>query len=158
MKNIIYTGDKTEQRTFTPSLRALTRRAVNETLKYEEAAHPCEVSVTFVDCEEIRILNRNYRDKDSVTDVLSFPTFEGDSDIEPFEEEVIPLGDVIICYDRCLEQAKEFGHSVEREVAYLTIHSVLHLLGYDHMTPEEEKEMTAKQDAIITKFKLQTGE
>ena len=154
MKNTIYTIDKTEKRSFTPSLRALTRRAVNETLKYEGASHACEVSVTFVDGEEIRILNRDYRDKDSVTDVLSFPTFEEDEDIEPFEDEIIPLGDVIICYDRCLEQSQEFGHSVQREVAYLTIHSVLHLLGYDHMVPEEEAEMTAKQDEIIKQINL----
>lgn len=149
MKNTIFTRDKTEKRSFTPALRALTRRAVNETLKYEEASHPCEVSVTFVDAEEIRTLNRDYRDKDSVTDVLSFPIFDADEEIEPYEDELIPLGDVIICYDRCLEQSIDFGHSVEREVAYLTIHSVLHLLGYDHMVPEEEAEMTAKQDEII---------
>ena len=154
MKNTIYTRDKTEKRSFSPALRALTRRAVNETLKFEEASHSCEVSVTFVDGDEIRTLNRDYRGKDSVTDVLSFPTFDEDDDIAPFEDEAIPLGDVIICFDRCLEQAKEFGHSVEREVAYLTIHSVLHLLGYDHMVSEEEKEMTKKQDEIILKVKL----
>ena len=153
MKNTIYTRDKTEKRSFTPALRALTRRAVNEALKYEEASHSCEVSITFVDCEEIRTLNRDYRNKDSVTDVLSFPTFDEDEDIMPYDDETIPLGDVIICYDRCLEQAEEFGHSVEREVAYLTIHSVLHLLGYDHMVADEEKEMTEKQDEIIKMVK-----
>ncbi len=153
MKNIIYTRDNTNNKSFTRALRALTKRAVNETLKYEEAERCCEVSVTFVDCDEIKRLNRDFRNKDSVTDVLSFPTFD-DGEIIAFESEAVALGDVIICYDRCLEQSVEFGHSVEREVAYLTVHSVLHLLGYDHMTPDEEKEMTAKQDEIIQKVRL----
>ena len=154
MKHTVYTRDKTENRTFTPALRALAKRAVNETLAFEEAENVCEVSVTFVDRDEIKTLNRDYRDKDSVTDVLSFPTFDPDEDILVPEGENVPLGDVIICYDRCLEQAGEFGHSVEREVAYLTIHSVLHLLGYDHMVPDEEKEMTEKQDEIVKKVRL----
>ncbi|MBE6649798.1 MAG: rRNA maturation RNase YbeY [Ruminococcaceae bacterium] len=154
VKHTVYTRDKTKERTFTPALRALTKRAVNEALAFEEAEHVCEVSVTFVDREEIRTLNRDYREKDSVTDVLSFPTFDADEEIFVPEGESVPLGDVIICYDRCLEQAEEFGHSVEREVAYLTIHSVLHLLGYDHMVPDEEKEMTEKQDEIIKQVRL----
>lgn len=151
MKNIIYTRDKTEKKSFTPSLRALVRRAVNETLEFEGASRICEVSVTFVDGEEIKTLNRDYREKDSVTDVLSFPTLDDESEIVPFDNEAVALGDVIICFDRCAEQAEEFGHSVEREVAYLTIHSVLHLLGYDHMVEDEEKEMTNKQDEIVKK-------
>ncbi|MBQ5746904.1 MAG: rRNA maturation RNase YbeY [Clostridia bacterium] len=149
MKNLIYTRDKTEKRVFTNSLRALVRRAVNETLCYEGETRPFEVSVTFVDKDEIQTLNRDFRDKDSVTDVLSFPTLDDEAEIVPFDNEAIALGDVIICADKCMEQAEEFGHSFEREVAYLTIHSVLHLLGYDHMVEEEEKEMTAKQDEII---------
>lgn len=154
MKNVIYTRDKTKNRSFTPALRALTKRAVNETLKFEEASRSCEVSVTFVDPEEIQTLNRDFRDKDNVTDVLSFPAIDDDSEIVPFDDEAVILGDVIICYDRCAEQAEEFGHSAEREVAYLTIHSVLHLLGYDHMVPDEEKEMTEKQDEIIKTVRL----
>lgn len=149
MKNLIYTRDKTEKRVFTNSLRALVRRAVNETLRYEGETRLFEVSVTFVDKDEIQTLNRDFRDKDSVTDVLSFPTLDDEAEIVPFDNEAIALGDVIICADKCMEQAEEFGHSFEREVAYLTIHSVLHLLGYDHMVEEEEKEMTAKQDEII---------
>ena len=149
MKNLIYTRDKTEKRVFTNSLRALVRRAVNEALCYEGETRLFEVSVTFVDKDEIQTLNRDFRDKDSVTDVLSFPTLDDEAEIVPFDNEAIALGDVIICADKCMEQAEEFGHSFEREVAYLTIHSVLHLLGYDHMVEEEEKEMTAKQDEII---------
>ena len=112
------------------------------------------MSVTFVDKEEIQELNRDFRNKDSVTDVLSFPTLDEESEIVPFDNEAIALGDVIICADRCKEQAEEYGHSLEREVAYLTIHSVLHLLGYDHMNEDEEKIMTEKQKEIIKKVTL----
>ena len=149
MKNVIYTRDKTEKKAFTPALRALVKRAVTRTLEFEDVSRPSEVSVTFVDKDEIKALNRDYREKNSVTDVLSFPTLDDESEIVPFDNEAIALGDVIICADKCLEQSEEFGHSLEREVAYLTIHSVLHLLGYDHIDEHEEKEMTAKQDAII---------
>ena len=154
MKNVIYTRDKTASKAFTPSLRALVKRAVNETLAYEGMTRIAEVSVTFVDKEEIQTLNRDYRDNDKVTDVLSFPTLDDEAEIVPFDNEAIALGDVIICADKCLEQSKDFGHSFEREVAYLTIHSVLHLLGYDHMEKDEEKQMTQKQDEIILKVKL----
>lgn len=145
MKHTVYTRDKTQQKSFTPALRALARRAVNKTLEFEGIEKECEVSVTFVDPDEIHVLNRDYRSRDSVTDVLSFPTFDEFGSV---------LGDVIICAQRCIEQAEEFGHSFEREMAYLTIHSVLHLLGYDHENEAEEKEMTAKQDEIITKVRL----
>lgn len=154
MKNLIYTRDKTEKKAFTPSLRAIVRRAVNETLKFEGETRPYEVSVTFVDKDEIQSLNRDFREKDSVTDVLSFPTLDDEAEIVPFDNEAIALGDVIICSDKCMDQAEEFGHSFEREVAYLTIHSVLHLLGYDHVQQDKEKEMTAKQDEIIKCIKL----
>ncbi|MBR5817464.1 MAG: rRNA maturation RNase YbeY [Clostridia bacterium] len=154
MKNKIYTSDKTSARAFTPALRALCKRAVNATLEYEAQQRCAEVSVTFVDEEEIRVLNRDWRERDSVTDVLSFPTLDDECEIVPFDDECIALGDVILCHPRCAAQAEEFGHTLEREVAYLTIHSVLHLLGYDHLTEDEEKTMTAKQDEIITKLGL----
>ena len=154
MKNLIYTRDKTQDKSFTPALRALVKRAVNETLLYEQVPYCAEVSVTFVDEGEIQRLNREFRSRDSVTDVLSFPTLDDDSEIVPFDNEAVTLGDVIICHKRCLEQANEFAHSLEREVAYLTIHSTLHLLGYDHMEEAEEKEMTQKQDAIVEKVRL----
>ncbi len=151
MKNTVFTRDKTLKKSFTPSLRAIVRRAVKETLIFEGFERCAEVSVTFVDCDEIQMLNRDFRSKDSVTDVLSFPALDDEAEIVTFSGEAIILGDVIICFDRCAEQAEEFGHTVEREVAYLTIHSVLHLLGYDHIDDEEEKEMTVKQDEIVKK-------
>ena len=107
-----------------------------------------EISVTFVEAEEIRELNRDYRDNDKVTDVLSFPQFDDLNDIPDFGE--ICLGDVVICKERAQEQAEEFGHSFEREVAFLTAHSMLHLLGYDHVDDAVgEKMMIEKQDMAL---------
>lgn len=107
-----------------------------------------EISVTFVDGEEIRELNRDYRDTDKVTDVLSFPQFDDLNDIPEFGE--ICLGDVVICKERAEEQAEEFGHSFEREIIYLFTHSILHLLGYDHMEEEEKQEMRAREEVVMT--------
>ena len=107
-----------------------------------------EISVTFVEAEEIRELNRDYRDNDKVTDVLSFPQFDDLNDIPDFGE--ICLGDVVICKDRAMEQAEEFGHSFEREIIYLFTHSILHLLGYDHMEEEEKREMRAREEEVMT--------
>jgi len=107
-----------------------------------------EISVTFVEAEEIRELNRDYRDNDKVTDVLSFPQFDDLNDIPDFGE--ICLGDVVICRDRAAEQAEEFGHSFEREIIYLFTHSILHLLGYDHMVEEEKREMRAREEEVMT--------
>ena len=106
-----------------------------------------EISVTFVEGEEIRNLNREYRDTDKVTDVLSFPQFDDLNEIPEFGE--ICLGDVVICKDRALEQAEEFGHSFEREIIYLFTHSILHLLGYDHMEEEEKKEMRQREEEVM---------
>lgn len=106
-----------------------------------------EISVTFVEAEEIKNLNRDYRDTDRVTDVLSFPQFDDLNDIPNFGE--ISLGDVVICRDRAEEQAEEFGHSFEREIIYLFTHSILHLLGYDHMEEDEKKEMRAREEQVM---------
>ena len=106
-----------------------------------------ELSVTFVSPQEIRELNRDYRNMDSVTDVLSFPQFEQPADMP--EEGEICLGDVVICKEQAERQAEEFGHSFEREIIYLFTHSVLHLLGYDHMTEEDKAGMRAKEEAVM---------
>ena len=148
MKHKIYTTDKTGERLLTPSLRALVKRAVTKALEYEGFTRVAEVSVTAVDEDEIQRLNAEWRDKDSVTDVLSFPALDDDDEIVAFDDEAIVLGDIVLCMKRCREQAEEFGHSMEREVAYLTAHSTLHLLGYDHMEEDEEKEMVKKQGEI----------
>ena len=111
-----------------------------------------EISVTFVEAEEIRELNRDYRDNDKVTDVLSFPQFDDLNDIPDFGE--ICLGDVVICKERAQEQAEEFGHSFEREIIYLFTHSILHLLGYDHMEDDEKAVMRAKEEATMKEINL----
>ena len=106
-----------------------------------------ELSVTFVDPEEIRILNRDYRGVDKVTDVLSFPQFEG-ADEMPQQGELC-LGDVVICREKAAGQAEEFGHSFEREIIYLFTHRVLHLLGYDHMTDEDKRQMRQREEEVM---------
>ena len=108
-----------------------------------------EVSVSFVDNEEIRELNREYRNVDSPTDVLSFPMEEDSLGLfTPL------LGDIVISLERALEQSKEYGHSFEREIAYLTAHSMFHLLGYDHMTNEDKKVMREKEKSVMKTLKI----
>lgn len=106
-----------------------------------------EVSLSFVSEDEIRELNREYRGMDKVTDVLSFPQFEPDEAVP--EEGPIFLGDVVICSDVCKRQAEEYGHSENREFTYLFVHSILHLLGYDHMGEDERHQMRKREDGIL---------
>ena len=113
-----------------------------------------EISVSFVSEEEIKELNSVYRKNGSVTDVLSFPQFDDLSQIGEFcdEDAEIALGDVVICAERARQQAEEFGHSEEREFIYLFVHSMFHLLGYDHMAEEDKKEMRQAEEEIMTKL------
>ncbi len=117
----------------------------------------CELSVTFVGLDEIHEMNREYRGVDRPTDVLSFPQFE---DLEEEIPEVgeICLGDVVICREKAEEQAEEFGHSFERELVYLFTHSVLHLLGYDHMEEDEKKVMRQREEEIMEQIGLMRQE
>ncbi|MBR4881208.1 MAG: rRNA maturation RNase YbeY [Clostridia bacterium] len=134
----------------TPELKKLMVSAVAESLKYEEFPDKCEVSITLVDNEEIHLLNREYRGVDRPTDVLSFPIFDEDD----MGGKTI-LGDIVLSLERATEQAEEFGHSFEREVAFLTVHSMLHLLGYDHEEGKAaESEMFSRQEAILLKMGL----
>lgn len=135
---------------------------MNETLKKAAAAcvaneglvpENAEISLTFVSKDEIRELNRNYRNVDNHTDVLSFPLIEDFNDIEPDDE--IMLGDVVICLEKAREQAEEFGHSEEREIVYLFVHSVCHLLGYDHMEDEEKAEMRSAEEKVMSFLELE---
>ena len=152
MKNRVYILNDQKALPVSQALRGLVRRAVSAALIYEDFGRPAEVSVTFTDNEKIRALNKEYRNIDRATDVLSFPLFD-----ESFEgEEFLPLGDVVLSLEKAEAQAKEYGHSFEREVAFLTVHSMLHLLGYDHETgPEDEKEMFFRQEEIMKLLKLQ---
>lgn len=133
-------------------LKKTVREAIRATLYHEKIDADTEVSVTFCDNEYIRTLNREYREKDTATDVLSFPMYtrEEIADIIPDEEEDVALGDIVLSLERAAEQAKELGNSFLHEVAFLTIHSTLHLLGYDHeLSPEEEEKQCARQREII---------
>lgn len=140
----------------------LVKDAALQVLKEENVMVPCSVNVLITDDEAIHKLNREYRGVDRPTDVLSFPMQElkaghfcADPDeIDP-ESGTLPLGDIVISYDRAVEQAKEFGHSPARETAYLTVHSMLHLLGYDHMDEGPEKaQMRKREEEILGKMGL----
>jgi len=129
--------------------KKLIEKTVDAVLEFEGIDYPCEVSVTFVGEKKIKELNSEFRNIDRITDVLSFPSGEFP---KAEEEETCYLGDIAICAARALEQSLSYGHSFEREIAFLTAHSCLHLLGYDHMEENEEIEMFAKQEAILTKM------
>ena len=126
-------------------------KACLETLKYEEFDEDCEISLSFVTNEEIHQINRQFRNVDAPTDVLSFPqlTFEEGEEANVNENGEIVLGDIIISVERAKEQAEEYGHGLKREIAFLTVHSMLHLLGYDHMEKDEEEDMFRRQKEIL---------
>ena len=127
-------------------LKRLLRRAILATLKYEEQQGDFEVSLTFMDNEGIHVLNKEYRNIDRPTDVLSFPQI----DYEIGEVAEGMLGDIVLSLERAKEQAEEFGHSFERECAFLCVHSTLHLLGYDHeLSDEDDADMRAHQSAVM---------
>ena len=109
-------------------------------------------NVIFVDSDKIRELNKTYRNIDRETDVISFALEDGEANIN-FEFGRL-LGDIYICVPKMKAQAKEYGHSIAREMGFLTVHGLLHLLGYDHMTKEEEKIMFAKQEEILNAYGL----
>lgn len=131
-----------------------------------ELPYEVEVSLNIVTPEEIREINLEQREIDKVTDVLSFPMlfFDYPMQQEAFEEQAqtainpetdrLFLGDIVLCYDRAKEQAEEYNHSLKREVGFLIVHSLLHLLGYDHMTEEEEKEMFGRQEEILQQLNI----
>ncbi len=134
----------------------LVERIVKAVLDYEKWDEEVEVSISFVDNKEIQNLNREFRNIDAPTDVLSFPMleYEEGSDNEAYSEEdyieaEIPLGDIVISTEKVIEQSKEYGHSQDRELAFLLVHGMLHLLGYDHMNAEDEQIMFKKQDEIL---------
>jgi probable rRNA maturation factor len=142
------------------NLEELVKKVIKTVLKVEEVIDNVEVSVSFVDNEEIRKLNKYYRGIDKPTDVLSFPlaefeeTYDKIEKIDQESEEVQPIGDIVISLEKALEQSMEYGHSFEREVAYLTAHSMLHLLGYDHETEEERKIMRQKEEEIMARLNI----
>lgn len=144
----VYYDDRQDDIEITEEIKNLIEKSIAAVLKVENLDENVEVSVSFVGDDEIRDLNRDYRGVDKSTDVLSFP----------MDDEFIIgsriLGDVIINTRRVMEQAEELGHSNERELSYLTVHSILHLLGYDHMEDEDKKEMREREKLAMKELSI----
>ena len=138
-------------------VRAIIRKCVETTLLAEGVSAPCEINVLVTNDKGIQAINKASRDIDKPTDVLSFPMFQFEAGILPDdwseytdpETGLCPLGDMAISLERAVAQAKEFGHSTRREIGYLTIHSMLHLLGYDHLDEGPEKEQMRRREEVI---------
>ena len=135
-------------------LRMLIRRCCHAVLELEKFEGPAEISVTFTDNEEIKKLNAQYRNIDAATDVLSFPMGENGQYDTNLETGAKILGDIVISVEKAVEQAEAYGHSLQREVAYLTAHSVLHLLGYDHVENMEKVRMREKEELVMDQLGL----
>ena len=136
-------------------LRMLIRRCCNAVLRLEKFPYPAEISVTFVNNEQIRELNHQYREKDVPTDVLSFPMGENGQYDENHDTGAKILGDIVLSMEKAVEQADRYGHSLEREVGYLCAHSMLHLLGYDHEQGGMDRvRMREKEEQVMTQLGL----
>ena len=139
------------------TIPAIIKKCIQSTLDAERISVPCEINVLITDDAGIQIVNRETRELDKPTDVLSFPMFQLEPGNPPVDWEEyqdpdsgrVPLGDMCISLERAVAQAQEFGHSTRREVGYLTIHSMLHLLGYDHLDEGPmKKQMRGREEAI----------
>lgn len=149
----IYIDNRQDKVKLDSNIYEVLEEAIKESLLLEGRHLNYEISISFVDNEEIRELNREYRNIDRETDVLSFP-LEEDESIVP-----IPLlGDIIISVEKALEQSIEYGHSLLREICYLTVHSMFHLLGYDHMEEDEKKIMRSKEKQVMKNLSIFKGE
>ena len=143
-------------------VKRYVRRAIRAALRAQGVSAPCRIDVLITDDDGIHSINLEQRNVDSATDVLSFPLNEltaGEFDLSRCERDpgtaVVLLGDMVISSERCRAQAKEYGHSFAREISYLTVHSVLHLLGYDHLDEgPQKKQMRAREDAIMDELGL----
>ena len=145
-----------------PRLAAMLRRTVKAAPTAEGMESDCEINILLTDDEGIREVNRDMRDIDRATDVLSFPMFDLAPGEHPDEMDadpatgLVPLGDMCISVERARAQAEEYGHSFEREICYLCVHSVLHLLGYDHLDEGEMKrQMRGREEVIMSQLKLE---
>lgn len=159
----IFTDNTQDKIEVTDALEKLIKDVAEGVLEFEEIDEKCEVNVMFADNEQIRGINREQRDIDRATDVLSFPFLDaknGDITVsdEDFYDGYLSLGDIVISLERAKEQAEEYGHSFEREVGFLTCHSMLHLLGYDHIDEADRVIMRKKEEEILKKLKLTRDE
>jgi len=144
----------------------IIKSVINESIDYEKCPYEVEVAVILTDNNEIHNINKEHRDVDSPTDVLSFPMvdYESPSNFEGIEDKVedyfnpdsgeLILGDIVISVEKVIEQAKQYGHSNKRELAFLVAHSMMHLFGYDHMAVEEATIMEAKQNDILNNLSI----
>lgn len=155
---IIFSADLAED---TNPVEALLARVIPAALEAEGVDVPCEVDVLLTDDEGIRAVNREMREVDAATDVLSFPMFELSPGDKPSADDadpatgLVPLGDMCVSLERARAQGEEYGHGAERETAYLAVHSVLHLLGYDHLDEGPMKaQMRAREEAIMESLGL----
>ena len=155
MSNKVYITNQQKAVKIPSGLRILIRRSCNAVLDYEKFEGPAEISVTFVDNNMIRELNAQYRNKDMPTDVLSFPLGENGIYDKNEDTGAAMLGDIVISMEKAMEQADLYGHALQREVAFLTVHSMLHLLGYDHEAGGlEAVRMREKEEAVLVQLGL----
>lgn len=164
---MIYLDNRQDKIEINEELEETIMEIIQYTLKQEEIHIPCEISVIFVDNKEIREINNDMRHIDKVTDVLSFPMLEYeehkvfkelylDYNFSPADlnEGNLVLGDMALSLERALEQSVDYGHSFLREVCYLVVHSILHLLGYDHMEEEDKVVMRKREEEILNRFNI----
>lgn len=145
----VYISNRQKKIKIPTGARLLIKRCCNAVLTAEGMAEPAEISISLVDNESIRELNASYRNKDSATDVLSFPMGEkGNYDINE-ETGASILGDIVISMERAVEQARLYGHSLERELGFLTVHSMFHLLGYDHETDGMQARIMHEKEEVV---------
>lgn len=162
---MIYVDDRQNKIEVTDEFIKKLESVIGFALKEEEVYIDCEISILFVDNEEIRDINNETREIDRATDVLSFPMLDYDNkkvfkemykdnnfDVTFMDGKELVLGDIVLSLERTLEQSKEYNHSFEREACYLVVHSVLHLLGYDHMEDEDKKIMRRREEEILGKL------
>lgn len=139
-------------------IRLLIRRCCNAVLLSEEIKGEAEVSVTFVNNEQIHKLNKEYRNIDRPTDVLSFPLLEKEEFDKLTDDDNFAVGDIVISVEKAMEQAKLYGHSIQREIAFLTVHSMLHLLGFDHEEGGlQAVQMREKEEKVLLKLGVPRG-
>ena len=156
MKIKIYWSNEQNKHKTGLGLKLLLRKAIRATLMFENFDQDATVSVTFTDNDGIQVKNAQFRNIDKPTDVLSFPMYDMKNGDLPDPDEICELGDIVLSLEKAAAQAEEFGHSYERECAFLTVHSMLHLLGYDHVNSEEEDEdMRARQRKIMKAIGLE---